>query len=55
MGDIGDDLSSSDGESVTIDDQQPAEPLPAEAEPAEPPPAARKSKRAKTPRKMFTL
>ncbi len=60
---IGEDLSSSDGEeSVTIsidsDAQQPQEPevqKPAEPQPATTPPPARKSNRAKIPRKMFTL
>ena len=64
---IGDDLSSSDGETVTISmnsmdqaaqqpaEPQPEEPQPAEPQPAEPPPAARKSKRPKMPRKYFSL
>ncbi len=67
---INDDLSSSDGESVSISieganqaAQQPAEAAeavePQPAEPAQPQPAQpaepRKSKRGQIPRKMFTL
>ena len=66
---LGDDDSSSDGESVTLSihggaEPQPAEPEPQPAEPepqpanpqpANPQPAARQSKRAKVPRKIFTL
>jgi hypothetical protein len=68
---IGEDLSSSDGEvsdTISIDSaaEQPKEPdepeepeEPAEPQPAEPQPAeqppARKSIRAKIPRKLFTL
>ena len=66
---ISEDLSSSDGDSVTISidseepqpptpqppTPQPAEPQAAELQPAEPPPTQRKSKRRTVPRKLFTL